>query len=304
MKFQSNGKLLITGEYLILKGADSLAVPLNFHQSMQIENSEIPGLSWTSKENGNPWFHAIFNTSSSEITKSNDEKTARGLISILQAALHLNPNFKSKLKNSAVISDMDFERQWGFGSSSSLISNIAWWAEVDPFELHKKVSGGSGYDVVTSRAEGPVIFTRNGEKYTLSNAEFSPSFKNDIYFVFLGTKQDSAQSVLHFNQKKKAFRTEVEQVSQITRHLKKSLSLEDFEYYIKEHEQIIASVLKQRTIKESIFKNLQGEAKSLGAWGGDFAMLTWQYGKDRLLKELKKINLNTVFTFDELIKHG
>ncbi len=302
MNFRSNGKLLITGEYLVLKGADSLAVPLNFQQTIQIEKSDNPGLNWISKEKGNAWFQVTYDTSLFEITETNDEKTAKALAKILKAAIDLNSEFQNKLEKSVVTTNMDFERQWGFGSSSSLISNIAYWAGVDPFELHKKISSGSGYDVVTSRAEGPVVFNRDADKYTLAKAQFLPSFKNDIYFVFLGTKQDSTKSVLEFNQKKKSFRTEVEQISQITRHLKKSQSLEDFEYYIKEHEQIIASVLKQKPIKETILKNFQGEAKSLGAWGGDFAMLTWQYGREKLIKDLEKINLNTVFTFDELIK--
>jgi mevalonate kinase len=36
-KFRSNGKLMITGEYLALQGATTLAVPLIFGQELQIE---------------------------------------------------------------------------------------------------------------------------------------------------------------------------------------------------------------------------------------------------------------------------
>lgn len=302
MTYQSRGKLLITGEYLVLKGAKSLAVPLNFQQTLKTEKSENPGFNWVSNQKGETWFQATFNKPLFEFIETNDRKTAKVLIQILKAASKFNPEFQQKLEQTNIITNLDFNREWGFGSSSSLISNIAYWAEIDAFELHKSVSQGSGYDVVIARENGPMIFQRIDENYTLTKANFSPEFKNEIFFIYLGKKQDSAKSVMDFNVSKKKFRSEVEQVSQITYHLKKAQSLDDFEYFIKEHEQILSTVLKQKPIKETVFKNFQGEAKSLGAWGGDFAMITWQYGKKELKKYLENIKLNTVFEFDELIK--
>ena len=35
--FKSNGKFLLTGEYLVLKGATALALPLRLGQSMNVE---------------------------------------------------------------------------------------------------------------------------------------------------------------------------------------------------------------------------------------------------------------------------
>jgi len=302
MTYQSSGKLLITGEYLVLKGAKALAVPLNLHQTLKIERTDKPGFNWVSKEKEKTWFEATFYKPLFEVIETNDGKIAEVLIRILKAAINLNPEFTKKLDKLFVLSNMEFNREWGFGSSSSLISNIAYWAEVDPFDLHNKVSKGSGYDVVTARANGPVIFQIQGNTYTLNKGEFSPGFKNEVFFVYLGNKQNSNKSVLDFSKTKKSYRSEIKQVTEITYHLNKAQSLEDFEYYIKEHEQIISTVLKQKSIKETIFKNLQGEAKSLGAWGGDFALITWPYGKKELIKYLDKIKLDTVFEFDELIK--
>lgn len=302
MKFQSNGKLLITGEYLVLKGAISLAVPLVFQQTLKINESVSPALEWTSFENGVPWFNLKLNPSLFEILNTADEQKADFLLQILKAATKLNPNFQNKLKGAAAVSDMDFKREWGFGSSSSLISNIAYWAEVNPFKLHKTVSKGSGYDVVTSRSDGPLYYCKKGSTYNIENIEFNPHFKENIYFVYLGQKQDTAKNVDVFLKRKKSFHAEVKLISQLTKHIAQSQTLEDFEYYIREHEYIIAAILKQESIKETVFKTLQGEAKSLGAWGGDFAMVTWQYGKDELIKNLKSKNLDVVFSFDELIK--
>ena len=37
MVFKSNGKFLLTGEYLVLKGATALALPLKKGQSLDVE---------------------------------------------------------------------------------------------------------------------------------------------------------------------------------------------------------------------------------------------------------------------------
>ena len=46
--YQSNGKLLLTGEYVVLDGALSLAVPTKFGQSMHVENIDQPKIIWKS----------------------------------------------------------------------------------------------------------------------------------------------------------------------------------------------------------------------------------------------------------------
>ena len=43
--FYSNGKLLITGEYLVLDGAKAFALPTKFGQKLTIEETE--GHCWT-----------------------------------------------------------------------------------------------------------------------------------------------------------------------------------------------------------------------------------------------------------------
>jgi mevalonate kinase len=46
MKFYSNGKFLITGEYLILDGAKSLAVPTKFGQELKIDSNDSKFIEW------------------------------------------------------------------------------------------------------------------------------------------------------------------------------------------------------------------------------------------------------------------
>ena len=46
--FYSNGKLLITGEYLVLNGAKALALPTKFGQSLEVSSIEEKKIIWTS----------------------------------------------------------------------------------------------------------------------------------------------------------------------------------------------------------------------------------------------------------------
>ncbi|MCD4730040.1 MAG: hypothetical protein K8R74_05545 [Bacteroidales bacterium] len=304
MKFYSHGKLLITGEYLVLNGATSLTVPLTFGQTQEVKNDGKPNmLTWESYEQDKPWFKVNLNIEFLEIIETTDQRKAEVLLNILKQAVKLNPEFASSLQEAIVITKSEFKFYWGFGSSSTLLSNIAFWAKVDPFQLHEKTFSGSGYDVVVARENGPLFFKKKKSGYEIEKANFNPQFKDQIYFIYLGTKQDSAISVGQFKLRKRSFNNETKLISELSRHIASAGTLEDLEYYIKEHEMIISSILKQKRIKEARFKDLDGEIKSLGAWGGDFAMMTWNDSKKKLIRYLEEKNIYTIFTFEELIKY-
>ena len=44
--YRANGKLLLTGEYLVLKGALALALPTKLGQTMTVETVHAPSLRW------------------------------------------------------------------------------------------------------------------------------------------------------------------------------------------------------------------------------------------------------------------
>ena len=103
-KFQSNGKLLITGEYLVLDGAMALAVPTKFGQSLEVTTLNKPILVWKSFDfKDDIWFETVFKINHNEISTqalNNNGKTER-LLQILQVAKKLNPGFlKSENKAS------------------------------------------------------------------------------------------------------------------------------------------------------------------------------------------------------------
>lgn len=303
MKFYSHGKLLISGEYLVLKGALSLAVPVNFGQTMDIlETDDNSTLTWESYEYNRLWFKALYDIHTLEITYSTETKIAEKLGRILQAARQLNAGFFEKQGRVKVVVKTGFDLTWGLGSSSGLISNIALWAEVSPFALHKKVSQGSGYDVVCAQEDGPMFFKIQGESYDVQKVDFNPSFSDKIYFIYLGNKQNSDESVDKFNAGKKNFKNEIHSISCLSKEIAFAENFNDFEKAIREHEIFMSSVLQQKKLKEVRFSDLDGEVKSLGAWGGDFAMLTWRGSKQELLKYLGSKKIQTIFTFKEFVK--
>ena len=41
---------------------------------------------------------------------------------------------------------------------------------------------------------------------------------------------------------------------------------------VKEHEEIISTIICKKPIHNDLFKDFNGQIKSLGAWGGDFIL--------------------------------
>ncbi|MCF8373391.1 MAG: hypothetical protein K9H64_17365 [Bacteroidales bacterium] len=297
----SNGKLLITGEYLILKGALSLAMPVRYGQSMEmLEHNDGHVLLWETQMLDNNWFDAKINLSDWTVLETNKEDIAVSLIKILKAAQQINPSFKEKLTGKKITTKIDFDINWGLGSSSSLLSNIAWLADIDPFEHHFAISNGSGYDVACARSQSPILFKLEDSKPLVEEVDFDPEYQDSIYFLYLGKKQESSKSVRDFLQKKEDFASEISAVSEISKEILNAGNLKGFNYLVQEHESILSSVLNKRTIKDEFFSSFDGEIKSLGAWGGDFALVSSHLDRERILQYFGKKGLKTLINFNEI----
>lgn len=288
----------------MLKGARTLAVPVNFKQDLEViqEAEDDFQLSWQAYEFGNPWFEAVFDLNGFNLIETSDLDKARFLTQILNAAHQFNPEVVPPKGGISVITNADFNMKWGLGSSSTLISNIAKWFEIDPFRLHFAVSKGSGYDIACASADGPLFYQLSDGRTVVENADFNPGFKDQVYFVYLGKKQRSHKSIREFSTKLTGRKPEIDRVSEISRELTATHDLDEFEYFINELEQIMSKVLGIQTVKDTTFVGFDGSVKSLGAWGGDFVMVTCRHGIDSLRDYLKGIGLDLVFRFDEMVK--
>ena len=142
--YYSNGKLLLTGEYLVLDEAKALALPARYGQNLSIQKHNEPKLIWESYTNDNElWLQISFDLPRLRIINASFDSSKDGgydslaerLQNILLEAKKLNPDFLSSKQGFFAKSKLTFPRNWGLGSSSTLINNIAQWANVDAYQL-------------------------------------------------------------------------------------------------------------------------------------------------------------------------
>jgi mevalonate kinase len=300
--FYASGKLLISGEYLVMLGATALAIPLRFGQHMKI--TEIPGseeIIWNLSVLDKPYFNARYQSSDLSLIKDNDTKSALFVQGLLDSARHLNPAFIDKKTGLRVDCMLGFDIRWGLGSSSSLIYNVAGWAGVDPLELHKMVSKGSGYDVACAGSPSPILFQIRDHNKEITPVKFNPPFSRSISFVYLGHKKDTQTDVELFLNGAGNYEQEIKEISRITMQMADCASFVQFACLIQEHELIMTGILGKPSIKSTLFSDFPGEIKSLGAWGGDFAMVLWPQNTEGLENYFVNKNYPVLYGLKDII---
>lgn len=278
--YRSNGKLLLTAEYAVLDGAKALAIPTKYGQSLKVTQNDSKIINWKSfNELGDIWFQDVFyieNTSTGlNVTSTLNNDISKRLIDILKSTQNLNPDFLAKNQGFDITTHQDFNRLWGLGTSSTLINNIADWANVNAFQLLEKTFGGSGYDIACAQNDTPITFQLQNDKQPLVAAiDFQPEFKNNLYFVYLNQKQNSRDGISAYKKLNKINSEIINTIDRITEAMSRCKSLLGFEELINTHEAIISSLIQQEPIKTRLFSDFKGAVKSLGAWGGDFVLVT------------------------------
>jgi len=272
--FYSNGKLLITGEYVVLDGAKALALPTKYGQSLNVENIEGSKIKWRSLDHdGLVWFECEFNTTKIGISDNTEfDQYAQRLYQILSKTKDLNPEFLKGGRGYHITTKLDFPRDWGLGSSSTLINNIANWAGVDAYKLLEQTYGGSGYDIACARNEFPIIYQLKSEERKITPVVFDPLFKSDLYFIHLNQKQNSQEAVISYRDGVSVSKSVLAKLNSITDKIIRCNHISEFCGLINMHERLLSKVLKQKTVKELLFSDFDGCLKSLGAWGGDFIL--------------------------------
>jgi len=299
--FYSRGKLLLSGEYLVLKGAKALALPLKFGQTLEVEKrDEGNGIIWESYMYNTIWFTAQFNNQL-EILETNKPEIAERLQKILKFSSQMNPYFLNHGVSFKVKSMSNFNFGWGIGSSSTLISNIAYWANVDAYKLNEQVFGGSGFDIACSRNSAPFLYEWKDEKRTISPGEFDPPFKQELIFVYLGQKQNTQRSIKKFHESATYNEDDLQKISMISEQLLNVQHKREFMNLLLEHEIIISKVLGSQRIQEERFSDFDGVLKSLGSWGGDFILAVSEKSNEYIIEYFKQKELTTFFRYDEIV---
>ncbi|MFY8188330.1 MAG: GYDIA family GHMP kinase [Flavobacterium sp.] len=299
--FYSNGKLLITGEYLVLDGAEALAVPTKYGQTIEIVPNNKKSIVWKSMDaNLNIWFEAeLFWT---EIIENkillNFSETKKTLIQILHYAWRANPTADFIQQGFDVVTQLSFPRAWGLGTSSTLINNIAKWFQVNPFILLSESFGGSGYDIACAETDQPIIYQRIEEQPLFKSVAFEPTFHENIYFVYLNKKQNSSAAIAAYYNKRQNVSRQIREISSITQQIIHCTNESNFQHLLLEHEAILSNILEMETVQETYFSDFNGVVKSLGAWGGDFVLV---HSKSNPKMYFQNKGYQTILNFKEMV---
>ena len=300
----SHGKLLITGEYAVLDGAKALALPTKYGQHLHFHPQ--PGsncLLWDSfTDKGQLWFSASWELNSMKVTVGQGLLETNVLTSLLNSMMS-EKGLPASFFEGKIETRLDFPREWGLGTSSTLIALLSKWTQINPYYLLEKSFGGSGYDIAAADANGPITYRRtkeDNEKPEVNIAPFNPFFLNKIYFLYSGKKKNSREAISTYRSKSlnPAY---ISEISQLTERVLTAEHFSDFCALIKTHEEITGNQLDLTPVQEEYFTDFQGVVKSLGAWGGDFLMILTELPQSDIISYFKKKGFSTLFTYNELI---
>ena len=294
----SPGKLLLTSEYVVLDGALALAVPTKWGQEFFVdENPDGKSLvNWTALHQGKPWLNANFDYKTGKILTTNIPDSAEFILKVLMKVKELSTLRLKDESSYSITTNLQFPANFGLGSSSTLMNNLAQWSEVDAFELNETCLGGSGYDIAVAQEKSPILYANRQERL-IQKVDFNPDFKTEFIFIHLNQKQNSREGINLYRSKEKSPEL-LGEFTQLTQRVLEAETLEEFSDLMILHEKKLSHALGIKPVKEKYFENCPSFVKSLGAWGGDFVMSSRFSGFEDYFQGL---GFPTVFSYENLI---
>lgn len=278
------GKVMITGEYAVLKGSLALAVPTIPGQTLEVSETDSPYIRWKAlSAEDHLWLQVTFSPEL-EILETTDPPASERLQRLLLAAGELGATFHPGL---SFTTGLQFPAHWGLGSSSSLLALLARWADLDPWELFDRTQTGSGYDLAVAWHNRALLYRRFPER-EVEFVHWNPPFTDLLYFLELGSKQRSDLEVARINNLSLPDSVKAS-VDLITREMLSVSNPEDFGELMQRHEALIGSWLNMPGIDQRL-PHLQFPMKSLGAWGGDLVLILAEPEKNWTAEELRGLN--------------
>ena len=299
MKVFSPGKLLLTSEYVVLDGALALAIPTKLGQEghfCEINDGKAM-VHWEAYHQDKLWLKVDLNYQTNEILSANLNEPAlfvQKVISIIRqhSSVVLQNNHSYQIKT-----NLQFPSNFGLGSSSTLMNNLATWARIDAFSLNEMALGGSGYDIAIAQQKSAILFQNVEGRKQIEKIDFNPPFKDELIFIHLNQKQDSREGINLYKSKIKS-KEVIESFSELTNSILETNSIEEFSQLISFHEKNISKLINLPTVKEKFFADAPVFFKSLGAWGGDF-ILSKRF--DNYKNYFQNKGYSTIFTYNDLI---
>lgn len=298
LTYHANGKLLLSGEYFVLDGAKALAMPLKAGQQLRVYH-EVPSktILWKAFYKEEVWFWCELNPDDFSVVSTSDQQKAATLSKIFQTIVTLNPHLLPDA-GTRIETTLDAHPQWGFGSSSTLISLLSQWTGVDPFDLNRIVFKGSGFDIACAMAEGPILYV---QKKPAQRIDLHYPFAEQLLLVYSNQKKATSPEVDAFLNRKKSPVSLIREISALSEEFAKCRDHSMFSQLIRHHEKLVGALIGQIPVKESLFADFQGEVKSLGAWGGDFYLISGTQSFDEIKNYFENKGFSTIFRWTELI---
>jgi mevalonate kinase len=273
----AHGKLLITGEYVVLDGALAYAIPTQAGQWLRVYSTQQPHWLWQAFDHrGRCWFTATLEMSTSVTVKqTNEPQAAAMLCRLLQAAGFAGiPAHGLHIKT-----QLTFDKFWGWGTSSTLVALVGRWLGTNPYRLLAQTFGGSGYDIACADADTPILYQRKQDPYQpyIERQTKQPVLDQCGYIVWLGHKQNSRSAIAQYNQKRNHIDGEV--FDSISKQVAASKDYDHTVALLQEHETLMGQLLHRPSIQKANFRDFAGVVKSLGAWGGDCVLAISNIGE-------------------------
>ena len=284
----------------MLDGAQALALPTKFGQSLEAEAKGTNNITWVSYDaDGSIWFDENFPIEAVILNQFPSERQeVNTLINILHKAHLANP---SRLQNNTgftVSTHLSFPRHWGLGTSSTLINNIAQWFGIDAYTLLAESFGGSGYDIACAQNDTAITYKLKDGLPVVSQVSFSPAFAGNIWFIYLNQKQNSREAIAAYREHRKDIAQIITHINTLTNDILLAGDVQSFSSALEKHEALMAGVLGIAPVQERLFPDFKGVVKSLGAWGGDFVMAV---SKDNPTQYFSDKGYTTIIPYREMI---
>ena len=277
--FEARGKLMLTGEYLVLDGASALAVPTVVGQRLRVSATEdVDVLLWRSYDrHGACWLEEAFSRRRIQLPPDRSDTSPAGrLARLLHGALETHPLLWPVGTGLSLEATLEFDRTWGLGSSATLVYLIAAWAGADAYALNREEFGGSGYDIACAGASGPLVYRLADDAArtpVIRALDGAPAWLGEAWLVHLGAKRDSRSAIADYRRPAGPdLARYVAEADGLTEALLAAEDAATAAELLRRHEALIGYVTHQRPVGRARFADFPGVVKSLGAWGGDFAL--------------------------------
>ena len=174
--------------------------------------------------------------------------------------------------------NLQFNRVHGLGSSSTLVTLLSDYMNLDALQVQFDIFSGSGYDVAIAKSRKPLVYWLTETDSNWNFWSLNPELTKNWTIVFYGQKMDSRASIKNVQDalneiaEDEFYTAQIDHILNLTKSAKDVLSLEaSLEMYQK----ILSQSLELPTPYDvlEIEPIAQGLCKWLGAWGGDMILV-------------------------------